>query len=66
MLEVAVVNKAPLGLELLVWRWSCDSHTFVTTSGKFTHTLEDVVRITMMPLCGKVNVVGIVMEETIK
>lgn len=50
-------------LELLVSRWSTESYTFVTVWGKFTLTLEDVASLTMLPLFGEANAMGIILEE---
>lgn len=49
-------------LELLISRWNSD-HTFVAASVEFTPTLEDVNRLALLPIFGKVNTMGIVLEE---
>lgn len=51
LLKVIVINKASPGSGTPI-TWSAESHTFVAW-GEFTPTLEDVVRMTMLPLFGK-------------
>lgn len=43
MLEVIVFERQHEDLELLNWRWSTESYTYVADLGEFTLTLEDVV-----------------------
>ncbi|KAA8537169.1 hypothetical protein F0562_029606 [Nyssa sinensis] len=45
--------KNELGsLGTLIYQWSTSTHTFITSSGEFTPTLEDVVVLLRLPLLG--------------
>lgn len=62
MLEDPFNTKSHEDLELLVLRWSAESHTFVVASGEFGPTLEDVLNITALPLYGETNTMGLILE----
>lgn len=51
------INKSPADLEFLIFRWSVESHTFVTAWGEFFPTLEDVVVLTGLPFLGEAKAV---------
>lgn len=40
-----------------------ESHKFLATWGEFIPTLEDVASLTMLPLFGEMNAIGIVLKE---
>lgn len=50
-------------LEVLLPRWSLETDSSIASWGEFTPTLEDVSRIGLLPLFGKVNSMWIVLEE---
>lgn len=50
-------------LELVVSQWSSETHTFIVTWGEFPPTLEEVSRLTLLPVLGETNSIGIVLEE---
>lgn len=51
--KTLIINKRPLGLELLISWWSTESHTFVAAWDEFGPTLEDVVVLTGLPIFGE-------------
>lgn len=63
LLDVAILNEAPLGPGVLLLMWTIESHTFAATWESSPLPLEDVERLTMLPLYGSVNALGIVLEE---
>lgn len=50
--KTLVINRSPLDLEFLISRWSIESHTFIAAWGEFGLTLEDVVVLAGLPVCG--------------
>lgn len=50
-------------LELLISRCSVENHSFIVPWGEFGPTLEDVVSLTSLHLCGIVKAMGMVLEE---
>lgn len=49
-------------LELLVSRWSVESHTFVAAWGKLGLTLEEVLNLMALPLYKEANAMGLILE----
>lgn len=44
------INRRHDNMELLILRWSIESHIFVVAWGEFRPTLEDVVALTVLPV----------------
>lgn len=61
--KVATVTRHHQDHELIVSRWSYESHTFVAAWGKFTHILKDVTILTILPMYGEANAVGVILED---
>lgn len=53
MLKNLIINRSPLDLELLILRWSTESHMFVAAWGEFGRTLEDIVVLTGLLMLGE-------------
>lgn len=49
-------------LELLASRWSSETHTSIAAK-ELTSTLEDVSRLTLLPIFREANAMWIVLEE---
>lgn len=50
-------------MELLISRWSVETHTFVAASGEFVPTLQDVGVISRMLLLRDHSAMGLVLNE---
>lgn len=50
-------------LEILMSRWSVESHTFITAWVEFRPTLEGVMNLTMLPLYEETNSVCVVLGD---
>lgn len=57
--KTLIINRSPLDLELLISRWSIESHIFVAAWGEFGPTLEDVVVLTGLPVFGEVQAINV-------
>lgn len=53
LLKGLAINRWPEDLELLISRWSSESHTFKATWDEFCPTLEDVIVLTSLPVLGE-------------
>lgn len=47
----------------MVLRWNTKSHTFLAAWGKYAPILEDVAKLTMLPLFDGANSLWIVLDE---
>ena len=52
-LKSCTIFKHGSSLNLLLSRWSMESHTFVTGWGEFTLTLEDICELYALPFFGQ-------------
>lgn len=53
----SVVNKCHEKMELLVSRWSIESHSSIAGWGKLHPTLKDVMVLTNLPLSGEARAI---------
>lgn len=56
-------HASQLRFEFPLPRWSTETHTFITIWGMFTPILENAVRLTMFPVFGERNAVGVVLKR---
>lgn len=52
-------------LEVLISKWSIDTHTFITSWGEFIPTLKDMLQMRHLSLFGEANAMGLGKRKTI-
>ncbi|KAJ1435176.1 Aminotransferase-like, plant mobile domain [Sesbania bispinosa] len=59
------VQKRSNDLMMLIQHWSCKTHTFMTSWGEFSSTLEDVAILLKLPMFGDFDLSFVVLERRI-
>lgn len=61
--KVVLINKTASCLGFIHIWWSLETNTFITALEEFLPTLENVSSLTLLPMFGEANAMGIVFEE---